>query len=138
MRSLIFFTLAFLLAVTATAQQQQFREERPDYSRDTLLRLFADAPEPPETEPRFQHRFGMAELSAVGTRWRVGYLPFFLPLHGSMPWDHHQRWPDPFVLTGTEIASPPRTWRDQRTMSSELRRIERKLRESQQVEVNPE
>ena len=137
MRVLTLFALTFLIATTAAAQQQ-FREEPPDFSRDTLLRLFAEAPEREEADSGFQHRLGMIEFRAAGARWRVGYLPFFLPLHGSMPWNHHQRWPDPFVLTQTEIASTPRSWRDQRQMSSELRRIERKLRESQRVVVNPE
>ena len=127
-----------LTAATAAAQQQQFREDPPDYSRDTLLHLFAESPDREEADPRFEHRFGMIEFRAAGMRWRVGYLPFFIPLHGSIPWDHHQRWPDPFILTGTEIASPPRTWRDQRAMSAELRRLEKRLRESQKVEVKPE
>jgi hypothetical protein len=137
MRKVSIIIIGLLIAASASAQQQ-FREEQPDYSRDTLLRLFAEGVEREEVESRFEHRFGMVQFKVGGMRFRVGYLPFFMPMHGSTPWDHHQRWPDPFIITGTEIASPPRTWRDQRAMSAELRRIERRLRNSQTVVVNPE
>lgn len=137
MRSAILMVFTLLLSGTAVAQEQ-FREEQPDFSRDTLLRLFAENPDREEGEPRFRHESGMVEFKTRNIRWRVGYLPFFLPLHGSQPWDHDQRWPDPFVLTGTEIAHTSRTWRDRRAMSSELRRIERKVRESAVVSVRPE
>jgi hypothetical protein len=137
MRSAILMVLALLVSANVLAQQQ-FREEQPDYSRDTLLRLFADNPEREDVEPRFKHQFGAIEFRTKNIRWRVGYLPFFLPLHGSVPWDHDQRWPDPFVLTGTEIAHTSRTWRDRRAMTSEMRRIERKVRESAVVRVSPE
>lgn len=137
MRSAILMTLALLVSANVLAQQQ-FREEPPDYSRDTLLRLFADNPEREDADSRFQHQFGAIEFRTKNIRWRVGYLPFFLPLHGSVPWDHDQRWPDPFVLTGTEIAHTARTWRDRRAMTSEMRRIERKVRESAVVRVTPD
>lgn len=101
----------------------------PDYSRDTLVRLFAEI-EIEERESRIQHSFGRVDFRALGMRWRVGYLPFFMPLPGSQPWVNGERWPDPFRLTGTEIASPPRTWKQTRDMSAELRRIERKVRKA--------
>jgi hypothetical protein len=137
MRSAIFLIISLLMTGSALAQQQ-FREEPPDFSRDTLLRLFAENPEREKVEPRFRHELGMIEFRTRNIRWRVGYLPFFLPLHGSQPWDHDQRWPDPFILTGTEIAHTSRTWRDRRAMSSELRRIDRKIRESAVVRVQPD
>src|SRR5687768_13129609 len=137
MRTTALLVLTLVVAATASAQTQ-FREEEPDFSRDTLLRLFAENPEREEVEPRFEHRFGAITFRTGQMRWRVGYLPFFMPLHGSVPWDHHQRWPDPFILTGTEIAHTSRTWRDRRAMSSELRRIDRKVRESAVVQVQPD
>jgi hypothetical protein len=137
MRPGILLIISLLVTGSALAQQQ-FREEPPDFSRDTLLRLFAENPEREEVEPRFRHEIGMVEFRTRNIRWRVGYLPFFLPLHGSQPWDHDQRWPDPFILTGTEIAHTSRTWRDRRAMSSELRRIDRKVRESAIVRVQPD
>ena len=129
--------LTLLVAATATAQTQ-FREEPPDFSKDTLLRLFAENPEREDVDSGFEHRFGAISFRTGPVRWRVGYLPFFMPLHGSEPWDHNQRWPDPFILTGTEIATTPRSFRSRRAMSSELRRIDRKLRESAVVRVEPD
>lgn len=127
-----------LLTATAAMAQTQFREETPDYSKDTLLRLFAENPEREEAESRFEHRFGAIQFRTGSVRWRVGYLPFFMPLHGATPWDHHQRWPDPFILTGTEIATTPRSFRDRRAANAELRRIDRKLREAAVVQVQPD
>lgn len=137
MRTAIFIVVVSLAASTAAAQQQ-FNDSQPDYSRETLLRLFAENPEREDANARFRHRFGAIEFQTRGVRWRVGYLPFFLPLHGSMPWVNGHRWPDPFILTNTEIAHTPRTWRDQRAMSAELRRIERRLRDSATIRVQPE
>ena len=125
-----------ILMVSSVAAQETSPE--PDYSRDTLLEIFMNTPEREETEPRVRVSFGAIEFRAIGARWKIGYLPFFMPLPGSMPWVNGQRWPDPFALTGTEIARPPRTWRDQRALSSELRRIERRIRETSTVQVTPE
>jgi hypothetical protein len=106
----------------------------PDYSRDTLLRLFADAPEREEIDPRFRHSIGAVDFKALGMRWRIGYLPFFAPFQGSYLTTNRE-WPDPFTLTGTAYASPPRTWRRGREMSAELKRIERRLRKDSSVVV---
>ncbi|HUP49421.1 MAG TPA: hypothetical protein VNA04_11590 [Thermoanaerobaculia bacterium] len=131
--------LTLLLTATAAAQEEeQAQEPPPDYSRDTLLRIFADNPEREEEEQRVRVRLGVVDIRAAGMRWRVGYLPFYMPLHGSMPWLNGHRWPDPFILTGTEIAHTSRTWRDQRAMSAELRRLERRLRQTSTVTVKPE
>ena len=128
MRTLIFLLL-LSLAATATAQEAEPIEET-DYSRDTLLRLFADNPIREETEPRVRLSVGAIDFRVRGARFRIGYLPFFMPLQGSMPWLHSHRWPDPFTLTGTELPYTARTWRDERALSAEVRRIERRLRES--------
>ena len=131
--------IATLLLASSAAAQQSLRDpDPPDFSRDTLLRLFAEGEEREDPEGRFSHSFGAIEFRAAGMRWRIGYLPFFVPLSGSQPWVNGQRWPDPFALTGTEIAQTPRTWRSQRAMSAELRRIERRIRETSTVRVQPE
>lgn len=102
----------------------------PDFSRDNLMRLFATGEEPPESpESRIQHELGAIAFRAGGMRWRIGYLPFLAPLPGSYLTTNRE-WPDPFLLTGTQYASPRRTWRDQRAMSAELKRIERRLRDT--------
>ena len=106
----------------------------PDYSRDTLLRLFANTPEREELDPRFRHSLGAVDFKALGVRWRLGYLPFFAPFQGSYLTTNRE-WPDPFTLTGTAYASPPRTWRRSREMSAELKRIERRLRKDSSIVV---
>ena len=45
---------------------------------------------------------------------------------------------DPFVLTGTEFATTPRTFNTRRAISSELRRIERLERSRHSVVATPE
>lgn len=130
--------LALVLLPGTAAAQEPPAPENPDFSRDTLIRIFSETIEPEETEPRVKVSFGAIEFRAAGARWRIGYLPFLMPLPGSIPWDHEQRWPDPFALTGTQIASPPRTWRDNRARNAELRRIDRLMRDSATVTVTPE
>ena len=136
---------ALLLALVSPAlAQTQFTppgtapEIQPDYSRETLLELFADLPEPEDLPNRgIDHQFGAISFRALGARFRIGYLPFFMPLSGSRPWLNSDRWPDPFTLTGAQYATTPRSFRTRREMSSELRRIERKVRESATVTVKP-
>jgi hypothetical protein len=133
--------VAVLLVATTALGQSAFApppEPAPDYSRETLLDLFADMPEREDPDARFRHEFGAIDFRAFGIRWRVGYLPFFMPLSGSQPWVNGQRWPDPFVLTGTQLATTPRSFRRGRAMNAELRRIERKVKESAKVTVTPE
>lgn len=125
-----------LLASSAAAQESQPAEETPDFSRDTLLRLFADDEEREDADARFRHRFGVIDFRAAGVRWRIGYLPFMVPISGSQPWVNGQRWPDPFALTGTEIAQTPRTWRDERALNAESRRLERRLRATTSIRVD--
>jgi hypothetical protein len=134
--------LCFALTLSAHGQQPE-QEPVPqpaaDYSRDTLIEIFANVPEREEdADAKFRHRFGAIDFRALGIRWRVGYLPFLMPLAGSMPWVNGQRWPDPFALTRTEIPMTPRTWRDRRAMNAELRRIERLTKEEAQIKVQPE
>lgn len=108
-------TLAFLLAAGTVAAQEQ--QPRADYSRDTLMRLFVASA--PDQEPVVRYRDGMLVLRGFnGDTLRMGYLA---PLSGSEIGD---RWPDPFSLTGTQIATSPRAWRTRREVNAELRRIE--------------
>ena len=116
----------------------------PDYSRPNLLRLLSNTVPEPEHDKAIQFHFGSIEFKALGTRWRIAYLPIMMPFSGSVNYGRGlgSNFPNAFVLTGTEIPYTPRTWRDQRAMSNELRRIERTEREKEKVnatiKVNPE
>lgn len=134
--------VAFLLvAGTLSAQEaaapSTASPAKPDYSRDNLLRLLVET-EKPEHEPRVRFRFGTIDFKALGTRWRIGYLPFMMPLSGSQI-RVTQEWPDPFALTGTSIASPPRVWKSTpRAVRRELRRIDRLSKVKASVKVDGE
>jgi hypothetical protein len=139
MRRALCFVVLILLAGAAFGQEEPgFTAPPADYSRDALLQIFAKDIDREPVDGRFQHQFGAISFKALGVRWRIGYLPFLAPLPGSQPWRVDDRWPDPFRLTGTQLASPPRTWRQTRDMNAELRKIEKRLRETAKVEVNPE
>ena len=120
--------LALLLATSAAAQDAAVR----DYSKDTLLRLFVDAGGQ-ERENPIRYRRGAIEFRALGTSWRFNYLPM-MPLSGTMG-GVTQELPDPFALTGTQIATPLRAWRTRREINSELRRIEAMERAKVKVTV---
>jgi hypothetical protein len=119
-----------LFAGAASAQEQTDPAEetsstpakRADYSRPTLMRLLAE--ERPEDRPRIRYRVGSVEFNALNTRWRFAYLPIMAPLSGTRL-GATREWPDPFSLTGTPIATPPRLWRDRRAIQKELKRIGR-------------
>ncbi len=138
MRRYLSFAFLVLFATVAFGQETPAPPQSPNYSRDALLQIFANEAERGKAEPRIQHSFGQISFKALGMRWRIGYLPFFVPLPGSRPWLNSDRWPDPFLLTRTEFASPPRTWRQSRDMSAELRRIERRVKDKATVKVKPE
>ena len=138
------FVIVLALAVNAAAQDE-YAPSRPDYSRDKLLQLFANAPEREQIEPRVQYGIGYIDFRALKMRWRVNYLPIMMPLYGSMPWAMNGAFgsmPDAFTLTGTEIPQTPRTWRQAREFNAELKRIERTERKKEKpkatVTVNPE
>ena len=122
-----------LVAVAARAQEepQTEAETRPDYSRESLLRLVVDV-EKPEPQKRVSFPIGAIEFRALGTRFQFVYLPM-MPLSGSIT-RTTQEWPDPFSLTGTAIAMGPRAWRTERARNSELRRIDRTERARLRVE----
>ncbi|HEY2324383.1 MAG TPA: hypothetical protein VGJ82_16105, partial [Thermoanaerobaculia bacterium] len=110
-----------------------------DYSRTTLLRILSvDQPEQPER--KVEYPFGAIRIEGRSTRWLLGYLPFLQPLSGSVPTGRGlgSDFPNPFVLTHTDYPFTPRTWRDNRAMSRELRRIESEEQKRAKVKVSPE
>lgn len=114
--------LVLFAAFPALAQDPQ---PRPDYSRDSLQRFVMGIPPTPERERNMRFTMGGVEFRALGTTWRVGSL--MLPFSGTRPVTNREM-PDPFVLTGVSMATPFRAWRTQRTMNSEMRRIEKSER----------
>ncbi len=123
--------IALGLAAAASAQEAPARQ--PDYSKDHILQLLANAPEPPAHTSPFEFHFGSVEFPALGTRWRFNYLPIMMPFSGSFNTGRGlgSNIPDPFALTGTTLPYTARTWRDNRALSSELKRIERTEREKE-------
>lgn len=113
--------LAALAAGSAAAQDNTTTAPQPDYSQPALQRFVASIPEEPKVDRNIHFVLGGVEFRALGTNWRLAYIPIFMPLSGSRPGE----WPDPFELTGTQIATSPRAWRTQRRISAELRRIEK-------------
>lgn len=124
--------LAFLLAAGAAAAQ----ETRPDYSRDTLMRITAEVAEESENARRFRQRFGTIDVRAFGTTFRVGYLNLMMPLSGTEFRTILNAPPDPFALTNTQIATSPRAWRTRREVNAELRRIEESEKAKQRIRVD--
>jgi len=140
MKTAVAFVIVLALAGNIAAQEKAAADP-PDYSRETLIRIFADNPIRPKVEPNVQWGFGYVDFKALGMRWRMPYLPIMAPLSGSIPWRNNGAFgslPDPFELTGTQIASPPRTRRQARDMSAELKRIERTEKTKAKVTVEPE
>ena len=134
MRASTAFLIALLFAVPAAAQDE---DERPKYSKDTLMRLFANAAQEYEDERGVRYRLGTVEFRALGTDWRFNYLPIMVPMSGSGPGFNGEitnTFPDPFMLTNTGIATSPRAWRTTRQRNAELRRIERTERARIKVE----
>ena len=88
MRTLFIAAAVVVIAVTATAQEQQ-APVQPDYSRDALLHFVARddikmSPLPDHLPPgRIQWHFGWMEFRGLGMNWRVVYLPIAVPLAGS-------------------------------------------------------
>ncbi|HEX8255033.1 MAG TPA: hypothetical protein VF846_17965 [Thermoanaerobaculia bacterium] len=121
-------TILALLLLTGSAAAQE-ETPRPDYSRDTLLRQFVAAA--PEERP-FYNRGGL-EVRAFGTSFRMNFYPM-MALSGSVR-GTNQEWPDPFALTGTQVATGPRAWRTRRAMTAELRRIDATERARLRVET---
>ena len=77
MRNAMIALLITLAAATARAQTA------PDFSREHLRQVFAATPVQPENKVHVD--FGQIEFPGLGFNWRLGYLPFLAPLHGSVP-----------------------------------------------------
>lgn len=141
--------LAILLITTAMAAQEPAPPEtdssappttsesttRPDYSRDSLLRLVRTQEEERKRDTSVRFHVGAVEFNAIGTRWRFNYLPIMVPLSGTRVGITNE-WPDPFSLSGTPIATPKRAWRTQRRIDAELRRINDSEKKRAKVKVN--
>src|SRR5258707_573044 len=140
MRTSAFAIAALFIAGGLQAQTGQPAAPKPDYTRPTLIRILSVNEAPPEPEPRVEFPFGAINVRALGTRWMIGYLPFLLPLSGSVNTGRGlgSNFPNPFALTHTDFPYTARTWRDQRAMSRELRRIENEEKKRAKVKVTPE
>ena len=137
MRTTLLVLGAVLFAGTLVAQQNP--PQPPDYSRNTLLRILS-VDQREQQERKVEYPFGAIQIEGRTTRWLLGYLPLLAPLSGSVPTGRGlgSDFPNPFVLTHTDYPFTPRTWRDNRAMSRELRRIEFEERKRAKVKVNPE
>lgn len=107
---------------------------KPDYSPDALRHILSYSEDHPPVQGNVHWTIGGVEFRAFGMNWRIGFLPFAMPLSGSVRGsDPSSMWPDPFALTNTKIAETPRTWRDNRALSRERRRIEKSMRQRAKV-----
>jgi hypothetical protein len=125
-------TILALLLLTSSAAAQDTRAPVGDYSKDTLLRLFVDAAQQ-EGENPIRYRRGAVEFRALGTTWKFNYLPM-MAFQGTLN-GVSMELPDPFALTGTAIATSPRSWRTRREVNTELKRIEKLERAKIKVTV---
>jgi len=124
-------TILALLLLAGSASAQSNAATR-DYSKDTLLRLFVEAAEQESDNP-IRYRDGAVQFNALGTSWSFNYLPM-AAMHGTLNGVTMEP-PDPFQLTGTQIATSPRSWRTRREVNAELRRIEATERAKVRVTV---
>ena len=115
----------FLMAMPLVAQ------ERADYSRGTLTRLFVEERLEAEGETS-RDGIGALDFNVLGMPWQFNYPMLVGPLSGTGV-GVTQHWPDPFALTGTVIATSKGAWRTQRARNAELRRINRMQRARFQV-----
>src|SRR5437763_9822813 len=92
----------------------------------------------PASKQRVEWHPGYVEIHALGTDFRIFYLPFLAPLPGARLEDG-AKIPNPFELTGTPYANqlPPMFDKDRpRDVQREYNRIE-KLTKEQKVVVVP-
>ena len=133
MRALVIASL--LVAATAFGQDAP----KPDYSPEALRHVLTASDDSPPPNPSSVHfGVGSIEFRAFNMNWRIMYLPFAMPFSGSVRTSNPQSmWPDPFALTGTQLAETPRTWRDTREVSKERKRIESMMRNQATVVAKP-
>jgi hypothetical protein len=124
-----------LLATTSVFAQEAEPYEGPkaDYSKGTLLRLFAgeEFKEAPVQDLRFY--FGAVQFRALNTNFTlIGLMP---PLYGAR-FATTREWPDAFTMTRTQIPmSGLALRRYQRSRNAELRRIERVSKPKAKIKV---
>jgi hypothetical protein len=75
---------ALLISLAAGLARAQTTTTAPDYSREHLRQVFAANPVDSD-ESKIHVNFGTIEFPGFGFNWRLGYLPFLAPLHGSVP-----------------------------------------------------
>src|SRR5690242_18554921 len=86
MRNVLIALLITVAAGVAEAQSAPANTPAPDYSPDHLRQIFTTTPGPDATAPHnVRLGFGVVDFRAFGMQWRVGFLPFLAPLHGSVP-----------------------------------------------------
>jgi len=107
---------------------------QPDYSRDGIQRVFAvDVYSPPKPQPFNWENMFFIDWTALGTRFHI--RPLLAPLQGSFPTTTGLAIPNAFALTGTEIATTPRSFQDQRALSAERRKVEKIIRKHAHIVV---
>lgn len=122
-----------LLTLIAGVSEAQSRS-RADYSREAVQR-FVMSTQVEEDEIRHEYDPLVVNFAALGTTFRLGYIPqLMMPMAGSQV-GTTQSWPDAFSLTGTSIATGPRAWRTQRAFRRELREINKRLNTTVKVET---
>ena len=114
--------LACLIALPALGQT-------PDYSRQTLVKIFAphEIDLPPRPPARVQWHLGYVDFRALGMDWRVAYLPIAAPLAGTRL-NETATLPNAFALTNTPIANSRPLVLDEPSheVRAEVRRIRRR------------
>lgn len=134
MKTRLFIALLTVSIASAAFAQEEKPPETPDPSKPTVMRVFTADEKEPVRERRVKFTPGAVEFRALGMDWRISYLPILMPLAGSRMTTSRE-WPNAFALTGTEFATPPRTWRERRAISAELRRINRLDRKRAKVVI---
>jgi len=108
---------------------------QPDYSRDGMQKVFAvDLYQPPKPQPFNWENMFFIDWTALGTRWHI--RPMLAPLQGSFPVTTGLPIPNAFALTGTQLATTARTFRDERALSSERRKVEKIIRKHAHIVVS--
>ena len=118
--------LITIAAGAARAQNAPATSPDPDYSPAHLRQIFTTTPGEELTPQRNVHLgFGVVEFRAFGMQWRVGFLPFLAPLHGSVPGTTRVL-PDAFSLNNVSFpGGPPTEVERSADMRREMRRIAR-------------
>jgi hypothetical protein len=112
--------VACLLALPALA------DEKPDYSRDNLTRLFAQRDiEPPSPPGRVQWHLGWVDFRALNMDWRIVLLP--LPMLPGSRLNDTGKLPNPLELTNTPAPNAhPFIIEPSAEVAREVRRVRRR------------